>query len=279
MTVVVENTAAGEGLLAEHGLACWIDWGGQYVLFDTGQGLVLRHNAQRMKLPVERVAAVVVSHGHYDHTGGLADVLDVATSATVFAHPASREPKYARLQHGASRAIGMPASATQAMLRPSTAWCQTSEPTSIVAGLTATGPIPRVTDYEDTGGPFFCDSACRHPDPLTDDQALFLQTEQGTIVLLGCAHAGVINTLRYVRQLTDGRPIHTVMGGMHLVRASQERLSRTIDELRDLGIRRFGPAHCTGSQAVAALWHAFPGQCFDFHVGTRLEYTARHGVI
>ncbi len=275
MTVLVENTAAGAGLLAEHGLACWIDVAGQHVLFDSGQGLALRHNAQRMHIPLETVGAVVVSHGHYDHTGGLADILDAGGRATVFAHPACLEPKYMCTQHGPVRDVGMPVSASQAIRQRSAVWCQTVEPTCVVSGLTVTGPIPRVTDFEDTGGPFFRDCACQLEDPLTDDQALFFEAEQGTVVLLGCAHAGVINTLRYVQQLTRGQPIHSVMGGMHLVQASEERLSRTIEELRGLGIQRLGPAHCTGSRAVAALWTAFPGQCFDYRVGTRLEFTLK----
>jgi 7,8-dihydropterin-6-yl-methyl-4-(beta-D-ribofuranosyl)aminobenzene 5'-phosphate synthase len=129
-----------------------------------------------------------------------------------------------------------------------------------------------VTDFEDTGGSFFLDHACQQPDPLTDDQAIYFDTTQGTVVVLGCAHAGVINTLYYVRQLTHDRPVHAVLGGMHLINASSERLQWTIEQLRKLGVERLGPAHCTGTAAVAALWNAFPGQCFDCHAGTRLEF-------
>ena len=139
-------------------------------------------------------------------------------------------------------------------------------------GLTVTGPIPRTTDFEDSGGSFFLDRACQQPDPLTDDQAIYFDTTRGTVVLLGCAHAGVINTLRYVRQLTKDRPIHAVLGGMHLVSASAERLGRTIEELRAMGVERLGPSHCTGPVAVAAIWNAFPEQCFVCHTGARFEF-------
>jgi 7,8-dihydropterin-6-yl-methyl-4-(beta-D-ribofuranosyl)aminobenzene 5'-phosphate synthase len=136
----------------------------------------------------------------------------------------------------------------------------------------ATGPVPRVTDFEDTGGPFFLDAACQVPDPLLDDQALYFESPKGTVVLLGCAHSGVINTLRYIRQLTGGRPVHAVMGGMHLVSASEQRLNRTIHELREMGIRHLGPAHCTGRTATTALWTSLPEQCFSWHVGTRVMF-------
>lgn len=112
------------------------------------------------------------------------------------------------------------------------------------------------------------DEACTQPDPLEDDQSVFFDTVDGTVVLLGCAHSGVINTLHYIRQLTDNRPIHTVIGGMHLVGASSRRTERTIEELKQLGIRRFAPAHCTGMPATVALWNAFPGQCQPCPVGT-----------
>ncbi len=274
ITVLVENTAAGQSLLAEHGLACSILIDGRHMLMDCGQGLVGAHNAQRMNMPLDDVAAVVLSHGHYDHTGGLAPILLQNPQATLYAHPDCVRSRYIRTNNG-SREVGMPPAVRLAVLRHDANWVKTRAPTSILPGLRATGTIPRVTDFEDTGGPFFLDEACQQPDSLSDDQALFFEGRHGTVVLLGCAHAGVINTLLYIRHLTDGRPIHAVMGGMHLVGASQERLGRTIEQLREMGVERFAPAHCTGSVAVAALRAAFPSQCLDFCVGTRLEFAPR----
>ena len=138
-----------------------------------------------------------------------------------------------------------------------------------------TGPVPRVTDFEDTDDPFFLDPHCQHPDPLMDDQALFFDSPEGTVIVLGCAHAGVINTLQYVRQLTGNRPVHALIGGMHLLRASKERLSRTIEELRVCDVRVIAPAHCTGIPATVELWNAFPGRCVPCRVGDRFEFDLR----
>jgi 7,8-dihydropterin-6-yl-methyl-4-(beta-D-ribofuranosyl)aminobenzene 5'-phosphate synthase len=271
ITVLVENTVTGQGLLAEHGLAFWIEAGSRCILFDTGQGGVLVHNAYRMKFALSRIDTIVLSHGHYDHTGGLADALRGNQPTAIYAHPDALTPKFARNRDGTSRAIGIPDASRQALEQHRGRLVLIEKPTPVANGLTATGPVPRVTDFEDTGGPFFLDAQCENPDPLADDQALFFESTRGTVVLLGCAHAGVINTLRYVRQLTGGRTIHAVLGGMHLVGASPERLERTIDELQRLKIERLGPAHCTGRAATVALWTALPDQCVPCQVATTFE--------
>lgn len=272
ITVLADNSVRGRGLLAEHGLAFWIEIDGRCLLFDTGQGAVLRHNAQNLGVRLELADAVVLSHGHYDHAGGLHHVLQAAPQAQVYAHPAALRPKYLRNNHGIGRDVGLPSMSESAVRERTGELIWTERPTEVAPGLFATGEIPRRTEYENSGGPFFGDHECEQADPLQDDQALFFDSHRGTVVLLGCAHAGVINTLQYVHGLTNGRPIHAVMGGMHLVTASRDRMDRTIAALRHLEVERFGPAHCTGLAATAELWNAFPGRCFSCAVGTKMVF-------
>lgn len=274
--VLVENTAREMGTLAEHGWAVWIDTGDCRILFDTGQGVadVLTRNALRQNVPLAATDAVVLSHGHYDHTGALPEALSVMSRPVVFAHPAAFAPKYVKGGASGSREAGMPKAAGRAIRECARECVETTSPTEVSPGVHVTGTVPRQTAFEDTGKAFFLDRGMTQPDPLLDDQALYLDSREGTVVVLGCAHAGVVNTLAYIRELTGGRPLHTVIGGMHLGSASPERLALTIDAFRELGVQRFCAGHCTGIAAVAALWGAFPGQCMACHVGARVTVDA-----
>lgn len=273
ITVLTENSVAGGGLLAEHGLAFWIETGGVKILFDTGQGKVLKNNARILGIRPASADAVVLSHGHYDHTGGLPDTLTDSKKIRVYAHPGIFEPKYARRTDGTVSEIGIPARGVAA-LRTNAEMVPVEGPTEVAAGFRLTGPIPRINDYEDTGGPFFRDRECSDPDPITDDQAAFLETQNGTVVVLGCAHAGVVNTLRFVQTLTSGRPIHAVLGGMHLLNAGAQRTERTIEAFRRLNIRRLMPCHCTGSAAMARLQREFPEQYEVCVAGSFIRFEA-----
>jgi len=271
ITVVAENVAGARGLLAEHGLACWVEADGRNILFDTGQGLILSHNAKALGIDLGLTHGVVLSHGHYDHTGGLPGVLQYLRRAIVYVHPAALQPKFGRRQGDPRRTIGGPIPTVDA-IRPHVADVVfTDGPTQVADGVWVTGEIPRRTDFEDTGGGFYLDEACQTPDPLVDDQALYIESVRGTVVLLGCAHAGLVNTLDYVVELTGRDRIQAVIGGMHLVNASQERIAKSLEALRRYDVRVIGPAHCTGLPATARMLSKWPDRFVRPTAGWRLE--------
>lgn len=270
ITVLVEDTVNARGLLAEHGLAFWIELNGKKILFDTGQSNLIISNSQKLGIDLKTTDAILLSHGHYDHTGGLTDVLDITSRPHVYAHHKAFAPKYTRNPDGTSRKGGMTGT-SENVVRQKTLFTPITGPTEVCDGLYLTGPIPRENDFEDTGGPFFKDVACTIPDDIQDDQAALIVNDSGVTVVLGCAHSGVINTLHYIQKLTDFSPINTLIGGMHLVSASPERFDGTISELRKINIERFLPCHCTGISGIARLWQEFPDRCSACPVGTVIE--------
>ena len=273
ITVVVENTATQPGLLAEHGLAFWIVRDGRHILFDTGQGMALAHNVEKLGIDLSTANDVVLSHGHYDHTSGLLAALPSFARARVYAHLTAFCDRFTQDPRTGVRVIRSPVESFD-WLRPHVgSIVQTrTQPVEIDEGIWVTGQISRRNDFENTGGRFYLDQDCTQADPILDDQALYLKTGKGLVVILGCAHAGVVNTLDYILDLTGETRVHAILGGMHLLNAGEHRMEQTIRRLGELDVARIGLAHCTGFAAMARLDRELPNRCFHCVTGTRIEW-------
>jgi len=273
LRILVDDEPGAPGLLTEHGFACWVETDRGAVLFDTGLGDALLPNALALGVDPSRADALVLSHGHHDHTGGLARLAELFPVPRVVAHPAFDGPHRSR-STGADRDIGIPEPSRRALAGATVE--RRREPAAVLPGVWVTGEIPRVTG-EDVGGAFFLDADGRSPDPLLDDQALIVRHRAGLVFVLGCAHAGVLNTIRHGRRLFPGVPVVGIVGGMHLSRASAARLDSTTRELAALDGALVAPAHCTGLGARRALHAALGERYHHAVVGTGLRLGADGG--
>ncbi len=252
ITILSDNHAEMP-LLSEHGLALWIETGGKRVLLDTGQGAALTHNASLLGVSLAETDVLVLSHGHYDHTGGVPDVLREAPNADVYLHPAAFLPRYS-VRGGKPKSVQIQGAAMSSIVsHPEALVHWVSGPVFSAGGCSLTGPIPRITGFEDTGGPFYLDPGGNNPDLIEDDMAVWFDSEDGLVVCTGCCHSGIINTLHYIISLSGQSRIKQVVGGLHLVGAGQERLERTAEALNEMQIEELVPCHCTGDHAVEYL--------------------------
>lgn len=271
ITILCENSVGMPfGGVGEHGFAAYIETAAGNYLFDTGQGLGLTGNALALKKDLGRLEALLISHGHYDHTGGLPQVLKQSGPLPVYAHP---EIFIERFWGEARRYIGIPF--TRSFLTSLGADFRLSpEPREIAPGLYLTGEIPRHTDFEKGDSNMVAVTAAgeeRCPDPINDDLSLVLDTDKGLIVILGCAHAGMVNILNHVRASFNRERIYAVIGGTHLGFSSPLQFEETLKVIDSYQIEKLGVSHCTGLAQAARLYARMPERFFFACVGAELE--------
>ncbi len=273
ITTLSENTAGFGDFLAEWGLSILVETDETSVLLDTGRSISASHNADTLGIDLSKIDKIVLSHGHFDHTGGLREILHKMgkKEIEIIAHPDVWGAKYSRREEEGDKYIGIPFQRYE-LESLGAIFNLTTKPVRITDSIMTTGEIPMVTDCEEIDTALFVKGDTGwQPDKLLDDRAIIINTPSGLVVILGCAHRGIINTLYHARQLTGVERIHTVVGGAHLMNVSQERLWQTVAALRELGVQRLGLCHCTDLPATCVLAQEF-GEGFFFNkAGTTID--------
>lgn len=274
------GTIPVDTLLAEHGLSLLVTvYDGEKahtVMFDTGYTSVgVPHNLDLLGVDLARIEALVLSHGHMDHTGSLYAVLDrIPRTIPLVVHPGAFDaPRYFGLADG--RKLLFPQTLIREDLEKRNVELVESEtPTSLAHDrIMVTGQVERVTSFE-KGLPNAVlerDGKIEN-DPIADDQALVINLKgKGLVVISGCSHAGIINTVFYARKLTGVEQVHAVMGGFHLSGPFFEKIiEKTIEEIREISPRYLVPMHCTGWKAIQRMSREFPEQFILNSVGSTI---------
>ena len=243
-------------LLSEHGLSLLIETdAGRKVLLDTGSTeRAFANNLQCLGLKPSDMDAVFISHGHYDHLGALP--LLIREGVTCHTHPLTFKGDRYHSSSGHLRFIGASKELLR-MLEDHPPICS-SQPHELVPGVRTTGEVLRSTSFEVPEHFVIERDGKASPDLIMEEQGLCVSTAQGTAVLTGCGHAGIVNIVSQVRSQGD-EAIRMVMGGFHLMGSSPEVLQRTVEGLHRLGVENVAPMHCTGFPATKLFADSFPG--------------------
>ena len=275
ITILCDNTVNGPlTVIGEHGYAAFIETERGNYLFDTGQGFTILQNAHCLKKDLSSIKGLFLSHGHYDHTGGLANVLTLHNSVKVYAHPDIFSQKYSLVQvddNDTQKYIGMEFPKGHYEKRGAQ-FIFKSSLSEVAEGIYLTGEIPRTTEYEKGDSRLIVkNNGNVAPDPLLDDQALIIRTKHdGLIILLGCTHSGLINTIQYVLDHFKKERLSVLIGGTHLAFHKDDQIEKTITQLKHHNLNKIGVSHCTGMKAATRLFQEFKDKFFVANVGASL---------
>lgn len=272
LSVICENSV-GRAIpaLGEHGFACLIERDATTVLVDCGQGFGIERNARVLGKDLRSLDAVVLSHGHYDHVGGLEQVLAYTGVIDIFAHPEIFVPRYSRSEY-ALRFIGIP-QRRELLETLGARFAWTPKFCEVAPGIHVTGQVQRRTTYEQGAPELVVPEAdgTFTPDPFNDDMGIVVECKQGLAVILGCAHAGMINILLQVQEHFPTQKIHAVLGGTHLGPATSTQFDLTMRDLEQFDIQHIGVSHCTGQNRAAQIRERLGQRFFFASVGAILQ--------
>ena len=275
ITTLIENMPDKKEQLAfEHGFSVWIELDNRKILFDTGQTGAFARNAELLGTDLAEADAVVLSHGHYDHTGGVPALLTKLKKNTpVYIGKEFFTPKYKRLEDGSYKYNGNPFAGEllwkDAMAAP---YYIEENVTKISEKLYLFKNFTRTNTFERVNPKFFVKTEQGYEQDLFPDEiALGIVTEQGIVLIAGCSHAGIVNILASVKNLVN-LPVAAVIGGTHLVEADEERLAKTAEALKSFGVKTIAVSHCTGEEGMAFLEKEFPAGFVLNTTGNVMEF-------
>jgi len=274
-TVVMDNSVPTNQRIpfrGEHGFSLLLEHESKKILFDTGQTAAVVHNLSLLHVQPSEIDALVLSHGHYDHTGGLYHLLQHGRKRyPLYAHSDIFTPRFS-VTKDSRHFAGIPYVKVQ-LTTLGVDWQLGTKPREIAPNLWFSGQIPRRTDFEtgDTRLVTCCDDGdC--PDRIIDDISLYYVSPKGLVVIGGCTHSGLVNTVNYGLELTGAERLYGWIGGTHLGPVGAEQQTKTLDALEGFQPEFVFAGHCTGFPMMAELSRRFGSRFTPAFVSTTAEF-------
>jgi len=261
ITVVVDNSvpiSLPRPFLGEHGYSLLVEVNAKKILLDAGQSDIVVHNLSLLGIHPDELDAIVLSHGHYDHTGGLYHLLNSRRNPIpVYAHTNIFRGRYSA-GGGRRHFVGIPYVKDE-LTTLGAEWHLISEPMEIVPNLLFSGQIPRITDYEtgDAKLVVCSEQGCDCQDEILDDISLYYSSSKGLVVIAGCSHSGLVNTIEYGFKLTGHKQLSGWIGGTHLGPVSDGQQEKTLSKIEEYDPQFIAASHCTGFAMMAELYKLF----------------------
>ncbi len=272
IAVLCDNRTVHPELAYEHGLsmAIMLD-SGDFWLWDTGQSGLFMDNGFSMGLSPGRAAGVALSHGHYDHTGGLDRFFEQTDfQGPVYAHPNIFAERFSIRPGVPSRSIGLRTANSERLHRQ---LIPVKDSIQLAPGLTMVTSISRrAGNFEPVQG-FYLDREGTIPDTIEDDAVLILDTADGPVLVLGCCHSGLANTCEHIAEHLHIHRFHALIGGLHLNAAPDKALEETAATIQKYGFIRVYAGHCTGESALARLQTSLPSLIHTMGSGSFMEFS------
>ncbi len=250
ITILVDNYLSPP-LEIEHGFSALIEYKNKRILFDTGQNNALFTNAKILNIDLNNIDFLILSHGHYDHGGNIAKIINLNPDIQIIVHQNACIPRYSIHPDKPVKNIGLSKQNKIALIEhPNIIWC--SKPLELLPCLWVSGEILRKTDFEDCGGPFYLDTNKQNPDFIEDDMSICIIDNNQLNIICGCCHSGIVNTIDWFKKLTGLDDINSVQGGLHLLHSDTNRLNKTFDYLSK-NVKTIHACHCTGTEAINSI--------------------------
>ncbi len=272
LVVLIENTSCIEDVIPEHGLSVYIEFDGKTGLYDTGATGQVLENSEELYLDLSELDWIALSHGHYDHTGGLTTILENnPKKIPVYAGKNAFEPKYAKRDNGVIESIGCPTSKTE--IEEMAAFVtEVRGKTEISENVFLVGPAPLNESYEHPSRYMVIKNKEGEyvSDLLEDERTLVIKTSKGIVVITGCAHRGSVNITKNIMTLFPNEKLLLVIGGFHLGKTDDESIMKRINAFSEMDLGGIGLCHCTGAKACNIFKKELGDTCFIAPAGSEI---------